>query len=187
MNLTNNLELNERLKRLSPEKRARLALKLSMAERKGAPEKTVTLPKVQPEPQNRFEQFPLSDLQQAYLIGREEGVELGNIACHNYFEVDLADWDQERFEAALDKLIARHEMLRCIVLPEGCQQVLKKVPGYKVKCADLRGQNPDAVRGPSRGRAAKDDPFRASHGCLASFRVPRHPARPPAHAVAYRI
>src|ERR1700693_4442894 len=123
MNLTNNLELNERLRRLSPEKRARLALKLSMAERKGGPEKTVALPKAQPEPRNRFEQFPLSDIQQAYLIGREEGVELGNVACHNYFEVDLAAWDQERFEAALDKLIARHEMLRCIVLPEGCQQI----------------------------------------------------------------
>ncbi len=145
MNLTNNLELNERLRRLSPEKRARLALKLSMAEKKGGPEKTVALPQAQPEPQNRFEQFPLSDIQQAYLIGREEGVELGNIACHNYFEVDLAEWDQDRFEAALDKLIARHEMLRCVVLPEGYQQILREVPRYRVKCSDLQGQNPNTV------------------------------------------
>ena len=145
MNLTNNLELNERLRRLSPQKRAQLALRLSNAERQGRTEKTIALPKAQPEPQNRFEQFPLSDIQQAYLIGREEGVELGNIACHNYFEVDLADWNQERFETALNRLIARHEMLRCIVLPEGCQQILKEVPRYKVKCADLRGQNPNAV------------------------------------------
>ena len=145
MNLTNNLELNERLRRLSPEKRARLALKLSMAEKKGGPEKTVALPQAQPEPQNRFQQFPLSDIQQAYLIGREEGVELGNIACHNYFEVDLAEWDQDRFEAALDKLIARHEMLRCVVLPEGYQQILREVPRYRVKCSDLQGQNPNTV------------------------------------------
>ncbi len=87
----------------------------------------------------------MSDIQQAYLIGREEGVELGNIACHNYFEVDLADWDQARFEAALNKLIRRHEMLRCIVLPEGRQQILKEVPPYKVKCADLQGHPQSSV------------------------------------------
>src|ERR1700733_14667067 len=145
MNSKNNAELNERLNRLSPEKRARLALKLSKAERQVGPQKTVALPKTQPDPQNRFEQFPLSDIQQAYLIGREEGVELGNIACHNYFEVDLADWDQPCFEAALDKPIRRHEMLRCIVLPEGRQQILKDVPRYQVKCSDLQGQNPSSA------------------------------------------
>src|ERR1700692_3615538 len=145
MNLTNNLELNERLKRLSPKKRARLALKLMKADRQVGAEKTVALPKAQPEPQNRFELFPLSDIQQAYLIGREEGVELGNIACHNYFEVDLANWDQESFEAALDKLIGRHEMLRLMFLPEGRQQILKEVPPYKVKCADFRGKNQYSV------------------------------------------
>ncbi len=118
---------------------------LSKAARQDRPQKTPALPKTLPEPQNRFDQFPLSDIQQAYLIGREEGVELGNIACHNYFEVDVADWDQKRFEAALDKLIRRHEMLRCIVLPEGRQQILKEVPRYQVKCADLQGQNPSSI------------------------------------------
>src|ERR1700730_5139098 len=133
MNLTNNLELNERLKRLSPQKRARLALKLMKADRQVGAEKTVALPKAQPDPQNRFELFPLSDIQQAYLIGREAGMELGNVASLNSFEVDLTDWHQERFETVLDKLISRHEMLRCIVLPDGRQQILKKVPKYEVK------------------------------------------------------
>jgi len=140
MSITNNLDLNERLSRLSPEKRALLALRLSKSERQSRPEKTVALPKVQPDQESRIAPFPLSDIQQAYLIGREEGVELGNIACHNYFEVDLADWDQERFELALDKLIRRHEMLRCIVLAEGRQQILKEVPKYKVRCEDFRGK-----------------------------------------------
>ena len=141
MSLTNNADLNLRLGRLSPENRARLALKLSLADRSSGVGKAVALPKAQPEPQHRFEAFSLSDIQQAYLIGREEGVELGNIACHNYFEVDLADWDHARFETALNKLIARHDMLRSIVLPEGRQQVLKQVPQYKVPCVDLRGED----------------------------------------------
>src|SRR3984957_1105381 len=141
MSITNNLNLNERLSRLSPEKRALLALRLSKSERQNRPEKAVALPKAQADWENRFAPFPLSDIQQAYLIGREEGVELGNIACHNYFEVDLADWDQDRFEAALDKLIRRHEMLRCIVLAEGRQQILKEVPRYKVRGEDFRGED----------------------------------------------
>ncbi len=145
MSLANNLDLNQRLSRLSPEKRAQLALQLSKAGQRGGSEKTVALPKVKPDLQNRFEAFALSDIQQAYLIGREEGVELGNIACHNYFEVDLAGWDQERFETALDKLIRRHEMLRCIVLPEGAQRVLEDVPKYKLKCVDLRGKEQSCV------------------------------------------
>ena len=145
MNPGDNMELNERLSRLSPEQRARLALKLSMSGRQARPEKTVALPSTQQDLPNRFEQFPLSDIQQAYLIGREEGVELGNVACHNYFEVDLTDWDRVGFEAALNKLIRRHEMLRCIVLPEGTQQILNEVPQYTVKCADLRGQTPSSV------------------------------------------
>ena len=145
MSQTNNFELNERLGRLSPQQRAQLALKLSKIERKDGPEKEVALPKAQTDPLHRYEPFPLSDIQQAYLIGRQEGVELGNVGCHNYFEVDVADWDPQRFEDALNKLICRHEMLRGIILPEGCQQILKEVPRYQVKCADLRGQSPSAA------------------------------------------
>ncbi len=145
MNSGDEGQLNARLSRLSPEQRAKLALKLSKPGRRNGPEKTVPLPKAQAQAAKRFEQFPLSDIQQAYLIGREEGVELGNIACHNYFEVELADWDQTRFEAALNKLIRRHEMLRCIVLPEGCQQILEEVPPYQVKTADLHGKDAATV------------------------------------------
>ena len=59
---------------------------------------TVSLPEVHPDPARRYEQFPLSDIQQAYLIGRSEGVELGNISCHSYFEVDFVNWDGPAFE-----------------------------------------------------------------------------------------
>ena len=144
-NPANNLDWNERLSRLSPQKRAWLALQLSKVSHRARPESTAALPKAQPDPQNRFEPFQLSDIQQAYLIGRQEGVELGNIACHNYFEVDLADWDQQRFEAALNQLIVRHEMMRCIVLPEGSQEILKEVPHYQVKCADFQELNTEAA------------------------------------------
>ena len=118
------MSLASKLDSLTPEERRHLALRLSSAKRQAASNKDTSLPTVEPDLQNRFEPFPLTDLQQAYLIGRSEGIELGNISCHGYAEVDMENWDRERFQAALQKVIDRHEMLRCIVLPEGRQQIL---------------------------------------------------------------
>ena len=139
------MNLNDRLNRLSPEQRAKLASRLSSAKRPEAGHKPKALPQVQPDAEHRFEPFPLSDIQQAYLIGRSEGVELGNVGCHNYFELDLEAWNRERFEAALNRVIQRHEMLRAIILPDGRQQVLQHVPQFHVQCQDLRGLPPEAV------------------------------------------
>ena len=132
------MTLASKLNRLSPEERTQLALRLSSAKRQAASKKTTGLAEVHPDLENRFEPFPLTDLQQAYLIGRSEGIELGNISCHCYFEVDIEHWDRERFQAALQKVIDRHEMLRCIVLPEGLQQILSSTPRYEIKINDFR-------------------------------------------------
>ena len=123
---------------LSPEERAQLARRLSLLRRQASSKKAAGLVTVQPDLPNRFEPFPLTDLQQAYLVGRSEGIELGNISCHGYAEVDMEDWDRERFQAALQRVIDRHEMLRCIVLPEGCQQILPSPQKYEIKVSDLR-------------------------------------------------
>ena len=77
------------------------------------------LPQVHPNPADRYRPFELNNIQQAYIIGRSEGVELGSVACQSYDEVDMTDLDVERFEIALQKMIERHEMLRCIVLLRG--------------------------------------------------------------------
>ena len=59
--------------------------------------------------------------------------------------MEVTDWDQKRFEAALNKLIVRHEMLRSIVLPEGRQQILQSVPAYRVEATDLRAKDSATV------------------------------------------
>ncbi len=88
---------------------------------------------------NRQEPFALTDLQQAYLIGRSDGIELGNTSCHCYAEVDMENLDGERFQAALQKLIDRHEMLRCIVLPRGAPaDLFPSRSATKMEVDDLR-------------------------------------------------
>jgi amino acid adenylation domain-containing protein len=105
-----------------------------------------SLPRIIPNPTQRYQPFPLTDVQQAYWIGRSGAFELGNIATHGYQEIESIDLDLERLNLALWQLIERHEMLRTVVLPDGQQQILQTVPKYQIQVLDLRGQNPEIMR-----------------------------------------
>lgn len=91
-----------------------------------------------PSLENRHSPFPLSDMQQAYWIGRGSTHELGNVTPHTYFEFESVGLDLDRLNHALQQVINRHEMLRTAVLPDGQQQILEHVP-YEIEVVDLRG------------------------------------------------
>ncbi|MEM1255610.1 MAG: SDR family NAD(P)-dependent oxidoreductase, partial [Cyanobacteria bacterium P01_H01_bin.21] len=103
------------------------------------------LPKVTPDPSKLNAPFPLTDIQQAYWIGRDTAFELGNVATHNYSEIESTQFDLKRFNQAWQRLVERHDMLHAVVLPSGEQQILEQVPPYQIDCIDLRGQAPDKV------------------------------------------
>src|SRR5918911_2371461 len=94
-------------------------------------------------PESRYEPFPLTDVQSAYLLGRRKGFLYGGVGCHAYGELEMDEICPERLEAAWRRLIQRHDMLRAVILPEGLQQVLPDVPDYEIKVADLRGSGPE--------------------------------------------
>ncbi|HKS26460.1 MAG TPA: amino acid adenylation domain-containing protein [Pyrinomonadaceae bacterium] len=98
-----------------------------------------------PAPEERHEPFPLSEQQRAYWIGRGDAFELGNVACHIYFDLASTGLNLGRLNTAWRKLIERHDMLRAIVLEDGRQQVLEEVPEYRIEVADLRGQSEQMV------------------------------------------
>ncbi|MBD1924286.1 amino acid adenylation domain-containing protein [Microcoleus sp. FACHB-831] len=102
---------------------------------------------ITPDIDRKYQPFPLTDIQQAYWVGRSSAFELGNIATHIYVEIDAVDLDLERFNQAWQRSIERHDMLRAIVLPDGQQQILKEVPTYQVKVLNLRGQSAEVVNG----------------------------------------
>ena len=81
--------------------------------------------------------FELTDIQYAYWIGRTDAMELGRVACHTYFELDIENLDLDGFERAWNRLIERHAMLRCFFLSEGKQQILQVVPPYVIAEDDL--------------------------------------------------
>lgn len=96
------------------------------------------LPVLIPDLAKRHEPFPLTDVQQAYWVGRTSAFVLGDVATHSYLEFESPDLDLRRFQSAWRRLVDRHDMLRAIVLPDGRQQILKDLPPYRIEALDLR-------------------------------------------------
>ena len=87
---------------------------------------------------SRYQPFPTTPLQEAYLIGRSGHFELGQVSCFVYEEYDCAqNFDILRLETAFNRLIQRHEALRIIFPSESEQRILEHVPYYAIIIVDL--------------------------------------------------
>ncbi len=89
-----------------------------------------------------YEPFPLSSLQMAYYIGKQDFYELGGFTTHNYIEMETKV-DIQGLNEALQKLIVNQEMLRTVVTKDGRQEVLREIPTYRIEMEDLRGLSPE--------------------------------------------
>ncbi|GAA3464518.1 amino acid adenylation domain-containing protein [Saccharothrix longispora] len=89
------------------------------------------------------EPFPLTPIQSAYLVGREPLFPLGGVATFFYHEYDRVPGDDQEadlaaLEAAWNRVVARHPMLRMVITPDARQRVLTDVPAYRFERVDLR-------------------------------------------------
>ncbi len=118
-------------------------------------------------PEERFEPFPLTSIQQAYWVGRSGGFELGSVSCHVFREFDSDNLDLDRLERALRRVIERHEMLRAVVLPDGRQRILPQIEPYRIRIQDLR--NCDSTERELQLETVRNE---MSHQVLQSDRAP---------------
>jgi pyochelin synthetase len=95
---------------------------------------------------DRFEPFPLTDLQSAYWQGARPGLELSGIMVHYYYEFELDALDVDRLERAVNRLIEHHPMLRAVLDPDGRQRILPDVPRYRISVTDLSQLDEQAER-----------------------------------------
>lgn len=93
---------------------------------------------IQADPASLLQSFPLTEIQQAYLLGRDISLDMGGVASHAYMEYQVPDICHQRLQVAWQKLIERHAMLRTVVYPEGYQQTLAQPPVFQVQWDDLR-------------------------------------------------
>ncbi|MCG7216517.1 amino acid adenylation domain-containing protein [Paenibacillus mucilaginosus] len=105
-------------------------------------EHAVKYPLQLPEPDAVHSPFPLTEVQTAYMAGRNAEYEMGGISTHFYVEISTR-MDIERFNRSLNRVIRRHPMLRAIILPHGEQRILEHVPEYRIHTEDLSAMPAD--------------------------------------------
>ncbi|MEM7050082.1 MAG: amino acid adenylation domain-containing protein [Acidobacteriota bacterium] len=121
-------------------KRRKAALLTELRQRDDGPP---ALPALRSDPAARHQPFPLTEIQRAYWFGRNPAFELGAVGIHVYEEISAEDLDVARLEEAWNRVLDRHEMLRCVVLADGRQHILPEVR-YRLATIDLRGLPPAA-------------------------------------------
>ena len=82
------------------------------------------------------DEFPLTEVQMAYLFGGEEGFELGGISAHAYYELETK-LEIDRFERALNAVIFHQPMLRAIMTEKGQQKILGQELKYIIRREDF--------------------------------------------------
>ena len=120
------------------------------------------------------EPFPLTDVQQAYWVGRSNLLGLGSVACHLYAEFELPALEVPRLEDAWNGVIARHDMLRAVIDDDGRQRILADVPRYRIEDSTLveTATDPQALRLERRERMSHNV-MRADRWPLFELRVTR--------------
>lgn len=97
------------------------------------------------------EGFALTPIQASYLAGRAEGLPLGGVATFYYYEYDRTPEDTDpladvaRLEAAWNRLVEHHPMLRMTVDDRGLQHIQHAPGAYRIGVTDLRHEPADRV------------------------------------------
>ncbi len=133
------------------------------------------LPAIVHDPDSQHEPFPLTDVQQAYWIGRSGAFDLGEVGTHYYLEIDSHELDVVRLQRAWQRLVKMHGMLRAVVGPDGRQHVLPQVPDYEIEMtqlsqdADQRHVQLDALRQRMSHQVLPSDRWPLFELCLARW------------------
>lgn len=88
------------------------------------------------EEKNILEEFPLTDVQYAYFVGREDDQVLGGVGCHAYLEIDGQDIVVEKLIDAWNYLQMENAMLRAKFNSNGTQQIMEEPYSKEIKVFD---------------------------------------------------
>jgi acyl carrier protein/SAM-dependent methyltransferase len=103
------------------------------------------LPRLEINQDQRFEPFPLTDVQQAYWVGHQPIFPLSGISAHYYFELDITGHTLPGLNTAWNHLVVRHEMLRAVIDTDGQQRILPHVPTIAFPSVDLSSGDETAL------------------------------------------
>tara|TARA_R110002050_G_scaffold110363_1_gene222453 strand:+ start:46750 stop:52233 length:5484 start_codon:yes stop_codon:yes gene_type:complete len=85
-----------------------------------------------------YKDFALSELQTAYLLGRNNLYNSGGVDSKLYVEINIWDADFDNIENIINNLIIAHPMLRAVMVDNYNQRILKTTPKYKLPYVDIQ-------------------------------------------------
>ncbi|WP_316205873.1 condensation domain-containing protein [Bradyrhizobium sp. SZCCHNS1012] len=179
-------ELSKSLKAMIGRQNANPLLHVTLPDRleteniKHTADEIPSLPCIIHRPEERYVPFPLTDIQEAFLAGRSLAGEVGDrVGAHVYLELEVkGELDIYRLSKAWQRVIARHDMLRMVVRPDGDQIIQKHTPSYWINILDHCKSLPEehvvhieAIRKDMEKRV-----YRPEHWPLFDIRVSLHPS-----------
>lgn len=87
---------------------------------------------------NKYKDFKLTDIQSAYLVGRNKSYQYGGIGCKIYSEFDFPHLEVSRLEEAWKRVVRNNDMLHAVIKCNGVQEILKEYSIPKIKQWDMR-------------------------------------------------
>ncbi|MBE6049026.1 MAG: hypothetical protein E7213_11630, partial [Clostridium sp.] len=97
---------------------------------------SISYPSLDSNKQDLYKPFPLTQVQMAYLMGRNENIEGGGVCTHFYHEIKTK-YDIKKLNKCLNKLIDYYPMLRAVFNENGSQKILEHVPEYTILNKDI--------------------------------------------------
>ena len=87
---------------------------------------------------NKFKEFRLTDIQSAYLVGRNESYTYGGIGCKIYSEFEFPHLEVSKLNEAWKRVVENNDMLHAVIKHNGVQQILEEYTVPKIKEWDMR-------------------------------------------------
>lgn len=90
------------------------------------------------------DEFDLTDVQSAYLIGRENIYKYGDVACHLYLEISYPRLDARLVNDIWSKMIEKHDMLRVCFTPDKKQKIISSIESFNVEINEFTDEKFDS-------------------------------------------
>lgn len=90
-------------------------------------------------------EFPLTDVQYAYWVGREDDQVLGGVGCHAYLEIDGDNVDEVKLKDGWNVLQKNHPMLRAKFTKHGTQKIMEEPYSTEIGIYNFKFKQQDEI------------------------------------------